>query len=505
MALAAQKVPHEVPVGPEPARRVRSITNAVRAAVLAVAAFSGVTAAGLYPRGPVTGTQVALSMSSALLIGGAAGWLLRSRWALLIAPALHLAGFEIARATVFRLDGPSFGRPRFDVTMGVLLFFATHVMYALVVTGPMTLGVIAGLAAAHYRRYRRGGAIARGAIAVVLTGLVTLFAVQLLSPGRVEPAPGGVSTLAKVRLGGVDQWVSIRGSSATNPVLLHLSGGPGSSDVGWVRTFNRDLEDHFTVAVWEQRGVGKSYPALDPANTLTLDRMVSDGLDLARWLAYRFGQTKVYLTGNSWGSTLGVLMVQREPSLFWAYAGTGQMVSQRETDRVLYHQLLDYADRTGDAGLRDRLRAYGEPPYRDVLAYAFVMQYYDLIEPYQHNPEFEHARGTSGFFPGEYSLLDTWNEVRGFADMGGLLYPALQGLDFRVSVPALGVPVYFMQGRHELTARSRFADVWIATLRAPIKRVYIFENSGHNADAEEPARYNDLMINTVLAETYRPG
>jgi hypothetical protein len=48
-----------------------------------------------------------------------------------------------------------------------------------------------------------------------------------------------------------------------------------------------------------------------------------------------------------------------------------------------------------------------------------VMEYYDVIESYRHVPAFDAARGLSGFFPDEYSVLDTWNELRGFADMGG--------------------------------------------------------------------------------------
>jgi proline iminopeptidase len=481
------------------------------------AGLSGLVTAGLLPRGPTTGAEVAALMAGSLLVGVLAGLMVRSRWVAVWAPALHLAVFELARFTVFEVAGPTLDRPRFDVTMGVAVFLAAHVMYAVTALTPMVLGAVIGCAVARRRLRReqpppsrswlRSAATGmRWALAALLAACAGTIAGQLLRPGHVAPipgVPGSIAALQKVRLGGVDQWISLRGRSAANPVLLHLSGGPGSSDVGWVRTFNQPLEERFTVVVWEQRGVGKSYPALDPTTTFTLDRIVSDGVELAGWLARRFDQPKIYLTGNSWGSTLGVLMVQRRPELFHAYAGTGQMVSQRATDRVLYHQLLAYAERTGNTTLRDQLRGFGSPPYRDVFAYAKVMEYYHVIEPYQPTREFEQARGLSGFFPDEYSLLDTWNEIRGFADMGGLLYPQLQELDFRATVPRLEVPVYFMQGRHELTARSRLADEWIGGLRAPIKRVYEFAHSGHNPDAEEPARFNDLMINTVLAETYR--
>ncbi len=461
-----------------------------------VVALSGVVSAVVIPRGPVTGTHVVVLITAATFVGGLAGWGIRSRWAIVAAPALHLAMWELARATVFRLDGLTFGRPRFDVTMGVLVFVAVHVMYIVVAGLPMLLGVIGG------RAWRRRTARRAGVWSAVVLLVVGTLGVLLVRPGTTDPVAGGVATVAKLRLGGADQWVSIRGDSADNPVLLHLSGGPGSSDVGWVRTFNRPLEEHFTVVVWEQRGVGKSYPALDPTTDLTLDRLVSDGLELTTWLARRFDESKIYLTGNSWGSTLGVLMVQRRPDLFHAFVGTGQMVSQRETDRQLYRQLTSYALRTGDKDLQQRLVALGEPPYRDVLGYALVMEYYDVIEPYDHVPAFDAARGLSGFFPDEYSVLDSWNELRGFADMGGLVYPQIQDVDFRRDVPRLDVPVYFMQGRHELTARSGLADAWIAQLQAPVKRVYEFADSGHNADAEEPQRYNDLLVSTVLTETY---
>jgi pimeloyl-ACP methyl ester carboxylesterase len=137
-----------------------------------------------------------------------------------------------------------------------------------------------------------------------------------------------------------------------------------------------------------------------------------------------------------------------------------------------------------------------------MTAYAAVMEHYDRLEPYRHTAAFDAARGLSGFFPGEYSLMDTWNEMRGFPDMAGLLYPQLQDIDFRRTATRLDVPVYVMQGRHELSARTGPALEWFDRLQAPIKRMFWFESSGHNADAEEPERFNDLMINTVLAETY---
>jgi hypothetical protein len=246
-----------------------------------VVVLSAVVSAAALPRGPVTGTQVVALITAATLAGGLTGWAVHSRWAIVAAPALHLALWELARATVFARDGLTFSRPRFDLTMGVVVFLAVHVMYVLVAVLPMMLGVVCG------RSWRRRPARRAGVWSAIVLLVVGAFGLLLVRPATTGAVPGGVAEVAKIRLGGADQWASIRGDSADNPVLLHLSGGPGSSDVGWVRTFNQPLEKHFTVVVWEQRGAGKSYPALDPTTDLTLDRLVSDGIELTTWLAHR--------------------------------------------------------------------------------------------------------------------------------------------------------------------------------------------------------------------------
>src|SRR6266487_1186826 len=175
--------------------------------------------------------------------------------------------------------------------------------------------------------------------------------------------PGSIATLEQVTLGGSQQWITIRGKSAHNPVLLYLGiGGPGAGGFPASGMTLAPLENHFVVVNWDQPGTGKSYNAV-PIPTLTVERFVSDAHELTQLLRTRFHQEKIYVMGLSWGTILGIKLVQQYPDLFSAYIGNGQMVNTTENDRLGYQLALKIVTERGDTATADTLRRNGPPPY----------------------------------------------------------------------------------------------------------------------------------------------
>ena len=151
-------------------------------------------------------------------------------------------------------------------------------------------------------------------------------AVRIIAAARRIVTPLGIERLEKVRIGEIDQWVSIRGKDRRNPVLLHVHGGPGYISIPMSWWFSRDWEKYFTVVQWDQRGSGKTYLLTDPARiapTLTLKRMVADAEEMVLWTQNTLGQKKIFLSGHSWGSYLGLDIAKRHPEWLHAYIGVG--------------------------------------------------------------------------------------------------------------------------------------------------------------------------------------
>lgn len=479
------------------------------------AALAGLLAGWLIPRGPVTTTQAVTALLVALLVGAGTGWLLRSRWAIALAPAVFMIIFELAR---MRVDGPTVDAVRLDGIYGVMALVAGRGVDAVLILLPMAVGASYG--AALVRRYRMSNPqprrwlwVRRILLGTATVAVVALFA-GLLRPASTAPIvgadgaaiQGSIAELVDVPINGHDQAIMLRGVSADAPVLLYLEGGPGGTGIGRIRNSGEELEKSFVVATWDQRGTGKSYDSLEPTSTLTVDQMVQDTLAVTNYLRERFNEQKIYVVASSWGTIIGTLAVQQSPDLFHAYIGTGQMVDPFATDKLMYAESIADAEARGDQAAAATLRAMGEPPYDDTLDYPVAIASNPKWMNFEHGADY-HASSEypASLFVSEYSLIEQLRGMAAIAETYAVLYPQLADTDFRTQVPRLDVPVYLVEGRYEAAGRETLARQWFKELSAPTKEYIYFDHSGHTPPYDEPGKLAELMREIVSSTQDGPS
>jgi len=308
----------------------------------------------------------------------------------------------------------------------------------------------------------------------------------------------GIESLERIELNGSVQWIYIRGQDRANPVLLFLHGGPGLTEMWGARTFGLNVEKHFTVVHWDQRGAGKSAREDYELTTLTVETYVDDTLALVKHLRDRFEQKRIYLVGHSWGTVPGVMAIRAHPEFFHAYVGVSQMVNLLEMETIGLRYARERAEADGNTKAIAALKEL-QPPYleenmadigiqrRWLAYYGGAMRNISLIEGL-------HTLLTSP----EYSLSD----IVGLLNMGTTakhIWPQLADLDFFEQAQELKVPVYFFTGRYDYQTPFEITERYFDLLEAPHKELIWFDNSAHVIVFSDPDYYQKMMIEKVLA------
>lgn len=313
-----------------------------------------------------------------------------------------------------------------------------------------------------------------------------------------------ISSLEPIRLGGIDQWVTIRGHDRENPILLYVHGGPGMSDMGAIRHFIPALEEHFTVVHWSQRGAGKSYSSRIPAESMTIGQFVDDLESLTRHLLQRFGQRKLFLVGQSWGTLLCMRVVKRAPELFCAYVGVNQVVDRAEEERLSYCAALDIARKRGNRKAVTQLEALGEPvgglfaTLEGTLVHKTWVRTLGLATS---DPKSFKSLGKALALNPELTLREIVNLYRALRWNMELLWREFCQANLFQEIAAVEVPVYFVAGQHDRVTNSGLQARYLDQLRAPKKEYILFPHSGHVACFEEPERFYAVMLKILRENT----
>lgn len=315
-----------------------------------------------------------------------------------------------------------------------------------------------------------------------------------------------IAILERLHLGGVTQWATIRGHDAENPLLLYVHGGPGMSDMGAIRYFVPELEQHFVVVHWSQRGAGKSYSRELTPDRMTVEQFVADLEELALYLLQRFGKQKLFLVGQSWGTGLCMRFVKQRPELVYAYVGVNQVIDRAKEELRSYHAVLDHARECENRKAVTELESIGEPEggvFASLEATLLHKTWIRTMGMISYDPRFFSRLAKAVALNPELTLADILGLFSHLRWNMELLWRDFCRLNLFQEIPAVKVPVYFIAGKHDAITSPDLEKQYLDLLEAPRKAFFLFERSGHMACFEEPQRFLEVMLQ-VKKENWSP-
>lgn len=342
--------------------------------------------------------------------------------------------------------------------------------------------------------------------------VITTFAISLLLHLAFTPAQASHLTACAsasqaideksfLSIGGIEQWVTIKGDSCGNPIILFLHGGPGNPLSPYSDAMYGTWAKDFTLVHWDQRGSGKTYGRSPPkpGETLTIKQMSDDGNELAAYLAERFNKDKIILWGSSWGSILGVNMAKANPQLFYAYLGVSQTVSYR-AQTASYAKLLDKVRAAEDSASLTVLENVGSPPWTDPRSFGKVRRVIRKYESKITTPPPEHWWKYSD----EYATPEALADYEAGEEFSFLAFVGFKGdgMFSTVDLSSLGsefaIPIFFVHGAQDLLATPEVARRYYDSLTAPQKAFILIDTAGHDPNQEMVnAQYKVLMEQIV--------
>ena len=297
-----------------------------------------------------------------------------------------------------------------------------------------------------------------------------------------------ISSLEEVTLGNLKQTILLRGENVENPIMLFLHGGPGSAQIGFAPKFQRKLEKDYIVVNWDQRGAGRSYSSAVKPEHLTIENIVNDTIELVNYLLKRFNQPKLFLTGHSWGSVLGVLVAKQIPQSIYSYIGIGQVVNMKKGEKLSLEYTIEKASEFRNSlAVRELHRLYYDPA--DIRYLTVQRKWLSKFGGMMIGVNSYSLIISNMLFANEYNIKD-WILYPKAAKLSlKMMWKPLLAVDFMSTVPKLEVPVYFFVGQHDYLTPAELTEEYYQELECPYKKIVVFENSAHMLNFEEAEKF----------------
>jgi pimeloyl-ACP methyl ester carboxylesterase len=305
--------------------------------------------------------------------------------------------------------------------------------------------------------------------------IIFFFSVVVTSAAHSK---GPINSSEAVQIGGIQQWISVKGTNISHPVLLFLHGGPGNSAMSYADKFTSELQKSFVVVQWDQRESGKTAELNSSSMNMSVGLMEKDAIEMISYLKARFSQEKIYLMGHSWGGFLGLSIAANQPELLKGYFAISPMIHQTESERLSLQWMKNMA-----------LAKNNEQALKELALVNIPFQNSDQL--YYHRSWLAKFMGTK---PPLKRFVESWS-TKWLA-----LFNEASRVNFFTLAPEISCPIYFFIGKKDYQTHFKVAEDYYKMVKADKKQLFWFEDSGHNLHVTEPKKLQDLIIE-ILAKS----
>ena len=338
---------------------------------------------------------------------------------------------------------------------------------------------------------------------IVLASVTMRFIYPAILRESHSIAEPGIDQMELVEIGGIRQALYFRGEDTANPVMLFLHGGPGSSEMPFIHTFQYEWEKDFTIVHWDQRNAGKTYYANDPEAvlpTMTAERVLEDAREVTAYIKQKLNKDKLVIMGHSWGSVLGTMLVQAYPEDFSAYIGVGQIVNMMDNERVGYEAALEAARAAGNQSDIAALEALA--PYPGNYDESFNSR---IVEVRGYQTKYGLATGMElgTILAAGTSPYCSTGELMYFLTVDALKYQGdamrflMEDYDARNYGVEYSVPIYYIMGENDYQTPYPIAAAYFEEISAPEKRFFSVPDAGHFTMLENKEEFTRILLEEI--------